>query len=279
MSDLYFSEDDIDRLIVEDLPYGDLTTRALGIGQQIGRMTFRTRHPLVLCGAGIAARLITRLGGTVQSSLQDGSHLESGVEVLTATGPVASLQQAWKISQTVVDWASGIATATNAIVKAVQSVNPSVRVACARKAPPGTRKLAIAAVQCGGAEMHRNGLSETILIFPEHLIFMGENAIADAIAKARTQAPERTVVIEVATQSDAIAAAKAGAHVVQLEKFTPQDVRSVVLAVAGKCLIAAAGGIKADNAAHYAEAGAQILVTSAPYSAPPAEIKVEITHP
>ena len=54
---VYFSDDDIDRLIAEDLPYGDLTTRALGIGDQAGRIVFSARNPLVLAGAEVAARV------------------------------------------------------------------------------------------------------------------------------------------------------------------------------------------------------------------------------
>jgi len=275
---VYFSDADIDRLIAEDAPYGDVTTRALGIGGHKGRMTFVARHPLVLSGAAIAARMVERLGGRVLSVAADGGGMDAESLVLSADGAAASLHMAWKVAQTVVDWSSGIATATASIVTAAQSVSPHVRIAVARKAPPGTRKLAVAAVHDGGAEMHRCGLSETVLIFPEHRVFMGDNPIADAVAAARTQAPERMIVVEVTSPGDAISAAAAGAQVVQLEKLTPDEVRSVAGSIHGKCLIAAAGGIRADNAAQYAAAGADILVTSAPYAAVPAEIKVMITH-
>jgi molybdenum transport protein len=39
-------------------------------------------------------------------------------------------------------------------------------------------------------------------------------------------------------------------------------------------LVAAAGGVKASNAADYARAGADILVTSAPYAATPRDVSV-----
>ena len=39
-------------------------------------------------------------------------------------------------------------------------------------------------------------------------------------------------------------------------------------------LIAAAGGIRADNAAAYVAAGADLLVTSAPYAAPAKDVQV-----
>ncbi len=72
---------------------------------------------------------------------------------------------------------------------------------------------------------------------------------------------------------------KAGADVIQTEKFKPEAVASLYQALTGekaRPLIAAAGGINADNAALYAAAGADILVTSAPYWGKPADVSVTI---
>jgi molybdenum transport protein len=41
-------------------------------------------------------------------------------------------------------------------------------------------------------------------------------------------------------------------------------------------VIAAAGGVNAGNARAYVEAGANVLVTSAPYLAPPCDVAVTI---
>ena len=271
-----FTDDDIDRLIAEDISYGDLTTRVLSIGAQPGRMVFSCRHPLVVCGAAVAAGVVQKLGGTALFVHDDGVPVPMGTVVLEATGPAAALHAAWKVSQTLMEWACGVATSVAGIRLAAEEVSPHIRIACARKAPPGTRKLAVLAVHAGGGEMHRTGLSETILIFPEHLAFMGGDGLVRAIAAAKAKAPERTVVVEVKSEADAVLAAECGAHVVQLEKFSPDGVRRVADKIQGKCLIAAAGGIKVNNAAAYAASGANVLVTSAPYSALPAEIQVVI---
>lgn len=76
---------------------------------------------------------------------------------------------------------------------------------------------------------------------------------------------------------EALQAAEGGADVVQLEKFPPPDVARVVQALAGSAIrVAAAGGIHAGNAAAYAESGADVLVTSAPYHARPADVAVRL---
>ena len=127
--------------------------------------------------------------------------------------------------------------------------------------------------------MHRLGLSETILLFPEHRAFLPDG-MGHAVARLRAEAPERKIVVEVTEANAALDAAMAGADVLQLEKFTPaalRDVRSMLDRMAGpRPLLAAAGGITAANAAAYAEAGADVLVTSSPYAAPPRDVAVTI---
>jgi len=64
--------------------------------------------------------------------------------------------------------------------------------------------------------------------------------------------------------------ADAGAGIVQVDKMTPADVSQVAAAFARRAnrpLLAAAGGINAGNAAAYAAAGADVLMTSSPYYA------------
>lgn len=273
-------EADIDRLIAEDLPFGDLTTQVLGIASAPGRMSFAARHPLIVCGVEEAARILERLGAVARPAAGSGVSVAEGALLLEAIGPAGALHAGWKVAQTLLEWASGVASAVGAIRAAALSASPEVTVACARKAPPFSRRLAAKAVVAGGGQMHRLGLSETILIFPEHLAFFDGDALGEAIARARRHAPERTVVVEVTDAAQAARAAAAGADVIQLEKFPPEAVARVAASLAGlsagRPRLAAAGGIRAVNAAAYAAAGAQILVTSAPYSAPPAEVQVRI---
>jgi molybdenum transport protein len=104
--------------------------------------------------------------------------------------------------------------------------------------------------------------------------------LAVGIARLRAEAPERSIVVEATSAGDALVAAALGAHVVQLEKFAPEAVAQLVvrLQATGRSrpLIAAAGGVNAGNAAAYA-AGADVLVTSAPYAARPRDVQVRIT--
>ena len=69
-----------------------------------------------------------------------------------------------------------------------------------------------------------------------------------------------------------------GADILQQQMLVPDVLRRIKrsLSPTGRTRIAAAGGINSANAEHYARAGADILVTSAPYFAPPRDVAVTL---
>jgi len=277
---VYVPDADIDRLIAEDAGFGDLTTTALGIEDKTGVMRFAARHAMVACATEEAGRLLARLGTRVELAIHSGQSVEPGTLLLTAYGSTGGLHAGWKAAQTLVEWASGIASGVRAIVDAARTKRPDIVVACTRKAIPLTRGLSIKAVHAGGGVMHRTGLSDTILLFAEHRAFLPELDEVAIVARLRARAPERKLAVEVSSFDAALAYARAGADVLQLEKFPPDLVAQVVAAVAAlprRPLIVAAGGVNATNASSYAAAGADVLATSAPYAAPPRDVRVTLS--
>ncbi|WP_444464130.1 ModD protein [Rhodobacter capsulatus] len=265
-------------LIREDVPAGDLTTRSLGLASEAGELTMRARGAMTVACSEEAVRILQLLGAEAWIATASGRQVEGGEMLLFARGQVEALLAGWKVAQNLIEWASGLASSAAAIVAAAQAVNPAVTVACTRKSVPGTRALSLRAVTAGGATVHRTGLSDSVLLFAEHRVFGGEDALAAQISRLRATCPERKVVVEVADVAEALAAARAGAEVLQLEKFPPEQVAAVVAGLDPdwRGHIAAAGGITAANAAAYAAAGAQVLVTSAPFTAPPRDVAVWI---
>ncbi|WP_444461284.1 ModD protein [Rhodobacter capsulatus] len=265
-------------LIREDVPAGDLTTRSLGLAAEAGELTMRARGAMTVACSEEAVRILQLLGAEAWIATASGRQVEGGEMLLFARGQVEALLAGWKVAQNLIEWASGLASSATAIVAAARAVNPAVTVACTRKSVPGTRALSLRAVTVGGATVHRTGLSDSVLLFAEHRAFGGADALAAQIARLRASCPERKVVVEVADVAEALAAAQAGAEVLQLEKFPPEQVAAVVAGLGPdwRGHIAAAGGITAANAAAYAAAGAQVLVTSAPFTAPPRDVAVWI---
>ncbi len=269
----------LEALLHDDAPCGDATTFALGIGDCAGRMVFRARYEMVVCGSEEARRMGELRGlqatGAVVAS---GSRLAAGTEILTLAGPAGALHAVSKTAQTLMEYLSGIATAGADIVAAARSVNPAIAVACTRKNFPGTKAASIKAVLCSGASPHRLNLSETLLVFAAHRAFLGDEAPAMTIRRLRRQWPERSIVVEVGDEQEASLWQQAGADILQLERLPPEAVDRIrrALPPGAATRLAATGGITLANAPAYAQAGADLLVTSAPYFAAPRDVAVTL---
>jgi len=269
---------ELEALLREDVPMGDLTTEALGIADRPARMSFVARDEMVVAGLEIAAGLVRRAGGAAGTLVGDGVRVAAGTVLLEAMGRADTLHAAWKQSQTVVEILSGIASAARAMVEAANSDGRRVPVACTRKTLAGARRLQMGAARIGGCVAHRLGLSETVLVFAEHRAFLDE-PLAATVARLRARAPEKKLVIEVASADEAEAAAYAGFDVLQLEKCALPEVEEAVRrarAVSPTVMVAAAGGVTAANAGAHVAAGVDLLVTSWPYQAPPRDVKVTL---
>jgi len=269
------ADDELRRWLHEDAPHGDLTTRSLRIAAQPGRLSFAARGAMRVAAIEEAARVFELCGAEARVLAPSGGDAEAGQPLLQAWGDAGALLLAWKVAQTAVEAASGIASEAARIVRSLREAGFSQPLACTRKNWPGGRALAARGVWAGGAVMHRLGLSETLLVFPEHRLFLSPDLAA--LAAARQAQPEKKLVVEVGNDEDAFTVARLGADVLQLERFSPTALAALRerLHRAGlHPLIAPAGGVTAANALDYARAGADLLVSSAPYFAAPADVKV-----
>ncbi len=274
------SDEDIERFLNEDVPYGDLTTTLLEIGAAPGRMTFATRHETVICCTEEAARLLERVGCRVTSVEPSGTLLPAGRPFLAAEGEAGRLHAAWKAALNLLEAASGIATSTHTLVREARAANPEVEVVATRKVFPGTKSVAVKAVYAGGAVPHRLGLSESILVFAHHTAFLkGSDELWSRLPELHRKAKEKKVGVEVVDRESALAAAQAGADILQVDKMSPADLQDLVPLLrqaAPSLVIAAAGGINQNNAAAYAATGVDLLVTSSMYWGKPADIAVSM---
>lgn len=276
---LALSDPDLLDLLQEDAPYGNLTVDALAIGQRTGCTSFSVRDPMVICGIEEAARLLSLAGAEVNLYAESGQQAPAGTPLLSAKGYVSELFRAWKVAQSLVESLSGVSTLAHQLV---QQAGDS-RVACTRKHLPGIKALMVKAVRAGGAAMHRYGLSESIMVTAEHRGFMEPDELALYLDELQRQQPEKKIVVEVDELEAGLSLVRQGCQVIQLEKLSPAEVAQVVSAVdrsvsrGWRPVIAAAGGINPQNVAEYAAAGADVLVTSAPYFAKPRDVQVRFT--
>jgi molybdenum transport protein len=276
----YIPDSEIEHFIEEDVPYGDLTTHLLGIGDRLGKITYSTREETTLCCTEEAARLLNKLGAETIRMLPSGTFVSAGIEFLEAQGTAEVLHSGWKAALNLLEYASGVASRTARIVKAAQTANPGITVVTTRKSFPGTKKIVIKAIMAGGALPHRLGLSETILVFKQHTIFVGGlEEFLKVIPNLRSKAKETKIIVEADNVNEALQIANSGADVIQVDKAKPYELTELVKKIRlidPAVKISAAGGINEANVTQYAAAGVDIIVLSSVYFGKPTDIGVRI---
>lgn len=277
---LYFTDQEIDQLMTEDVPFFDLTTSLLKLENKPAKIQVTTRESTVVCCTEEVIKIFSKTGIQTTLFTPSGEHLSENVKFLEGEGLSGTLFTLSRTIENLLRYASGIATRTRLLVEKAQEANPGIVVSTTRKIIPYTRKIAIKAVKAGGATIHRFGLSESILVYKNHYNFLGglEN-LEKRIREQKVRAGGKSVTVEVNTPEDALRLAGTGIDVIQLDKFSPDDIgklRKEINKINPGIKLAAAGEIVLQNIRDYALSGADILVTSWPYHGEPADMTIQI---
>ena len=266
-------------MIREDVGLIDVTTVGLDIGAQNAKITFSTKEPIVLCGVEFADEMCRRAGLKTQTFKACGDRLDAKEVILVGYGRADVAHKAWKVSQNILEFLSGIATKTNRMIELAREVNPRIELLTTRKIFPRTKELALKGVYAGGGAHHRLGLYDSILVFEQHRVFFEDKDCFEVqFKKMKQKYGEKKIVVEVATFEEAGYFARLGADVLQCEKMSFPMLKTCVNLKTHfpNLLVSATGGIDEHNIADYAKTGVDFIVTSSPYHAKPADIKVMI---
>ena len=278
---IYFSDKELDDFLLEDIYRGDLTTHALGLEKVPAKIEFKRKNAGVVAGISVAERLLKKLGITPQVYVNEGEAVEAGALLLGAVDSADKLQQAWKVVQLVLEWSCGVAQYTAEMIANAKDINPHAAVACTRKSIPNTRKLATNAVLAVGGHIHRQGVSETLLVFTNHRNLLVEpNNWAYIVETLKREAPENKVTLEADNFTQFEQMIIASPDIIQLDKWSVEDVKAaldLIKAQGRNITLSVAGGVNKNNVADYAKLGINLFITSAPYYAAPEDIKVVIS--
>ncbi|NTU88932.1 MAG: ModD protein [Actinobacteria bacterium] len=277
---MYVPDRLVDSLILEDVPYIDLTTTVLGFNEEQGEMEYFTRQDCTLCCIEEGVAILKKLGLEILSHSKSGYEAKAGETFLVARGSAEALHAGWKVCLNLFDYYSAVATATQRFVETVHAKNPHMSVLTTRKSIPGTKPFMTKAILCGGAFPHRLGLSETVLVFEQHLEFIGGlNGFIEKFPEIKSKCCEKKIIVE-ASAKDAFTLAKAGVDGIQFDKASAEELNEIVpllREINPHITLLAAGGINASNVAEYAETGVDGLVTTSLFFVKPLDMSVRIT--
>jgi nicotinate-nucleotide pyrophosphorylase (carboxylating) len=190
-------------------------------------MDLVTRADGVVAGIPVAAAVfdIASEGAALITIVEvDGARVAHGDVLLTVTGTTRDLLLGERTALNLLCHLSGVATATRAWADALEGTRARVR--DTRKTTPGLRVLEKYAVRCGGGVNHRMSLSDAALVKDNHVVAAG--GVAQAFEAVREMWPGLSIEVEVDSLEELIEVLDAGADVVMLDNFVPEQMRVAV---------------------------------------------------
>jgi nicotinate-nucleotide pyrophosphorylase (carboxylating) len=258
----------------EDIGEGDLTTEATVAEGQRARGVLLAKQDLVVAGLDVCVTAFRLVDEAVawEPRRSEGERAAAGEVLGVLTGRARGLLTAERVALNFLQRLSGVATLTRRFVDAVAGTNARIR--DTRKTTPLLRFLEKHAVEVGGGVAHRSSLDAALLVKDNHVRLAG--SVGEATRRALAAAAGLPVEIEVDRLEQIEEALAAGAPMLLLDNFNPEDVRRAVAAIAGRAEIEVSGGVRLDNVRAYADAGPDYIAIGAiTHSAPAVDISLE----
>lgn len=271
--------------VAEDLDGGvDVTSAATVPAEQRSVLDLVARGTGVAAGVPVAAAVFDAVSegdAEIQVVTADGTRVSRGDVLLTARGRTRDLLTAERTALNLLCHLSGVATATRQWADALEGT--AARVRDTRKTTPGLRVLEKYAVRCGGGVNHRMSLSDAALVKDNHVVAAG--GVAAAFDKVRAMFPGLPVEVEVDSLQQLTEVLDAGADLVLLDNFVPDQMRLAVgiaeehaAAHGGKrALLEASGGLTLPDAAAVGATGVDYIAVGAlTHSAPVLDVGADL---
>jgi nicotinate-nucleotide pyrophosphorylase (carboxylating) len=276
-ADLSGLESLVERALAEDLGTGvDVTSVATVPFDAEGVADFVARADGVVAGLPVVRavlELVTDDSVVVVQKVADGTRVQAGEVVLSATALVRALLTGERTALNVLCHLSGVATLTRRWVDEVEGTG--ARILDTRKTNPGLRSLEKYAVRCGGGTNKRMGLYDAALVKDNHVVAAG--GVARAFTAVRSLFPDVDVQVECDTVAQVDEALAAGVTFLLLDNMSIDELTEAVRIASGRAELEATGGLTLDRARAVASTGVDYLSVGAlTHSAPVLDIGVDL---
>ena len=256
--------------LLEDAPWGDLTSQTLLPPDLALRVQLVAREAGVLCGEDIFTAAMTLTGPVdVRFRVHDGEHFAAGDVLADVSGPARAVLQAERVALNFTQRLCGIATLTAGYV--AETAGTKARIVDTRKTTPGLRLVERYAVRCGGGHNHRFSLSDAVLAKDNHLAALAQRAeqtsassLADQLRAAFASLPHTAhIEIEVDRLDQIETAIAAGTDTVLLDNFSTGELRQAVEQIAGRVRTEASGNMSLGRIREVASTGVDLISVGA----------------
>ena len=209
----------------EDVGDGDLTTELIP-EDVAARARVSARESCILCGSAWFSEVFRQIDASVMVSwhFSDGEEVAPETEICGLQGPARALLTGERTALNFLQTLSATATAARRYADAVAGTGATIL--DTRKTIPGLRDAQKYAVRCGGAQNHRHGLYDAILIKENHIAAAG--GLRRAVDASRQAAPSVLLEVEVENLAELREALACGVDRVLLDNFSLEEIWQAV---------------------------------------------------
>jgi len=259
-------EEKLRQILSEDIGQGDVTAQAIIPPNLTIKAVVIAKEDGVAAGLEETNVLAEYLGLKVDAKVADGEKIKNKQVLIEISGDARTTLSAERTMLNLLSRMSGIATATRLLTAKLEKVGSKAKIASTRKSAPGLLYFDKKAVTIGGGDPHRLHLDDMVLIKDNHLAIVG--GVEAAVKKAKANVSfSKKIEVEVTKVEDAVKAAKAGADIVMLDNFSPQQTKKAAETLEkagfGDVLLEVSGGITTENLLEYADAQVDIISVGA----------------
>ncbi|MES1912470.1 MAG: hypothetical protein MHM6MM_004740 [Cercozoa sp. M6MM] len=251
---------------------GDLTSLALIEESQRATADLIAKADGVVAGNDVFEAVFAQVSADccVEWHVREGDTISTGQTLARVRGPTRAILSAERVALNFLQRASGIATATHAMVQRMRHGSDTCALLDTRKTVPTLRALDKAAVRAGGGANHRFGLYDMMMIKDNHIDAAGgiSSAIEKAAAFLKSSALPVNIEVETRTLDEVREACrhKESVQRVMLDNMSPATMReavAVVRADAPDMEIEASGNISLSTVAEVAATGVDCISSGA----------------
>jgi len=256
----------VGRALLEDAPWGDITSESLIPADATAVAHLVARDGGVMAGSDVftAAFRLVDPSVRVELHITDGETFTPGQSLATVTGPARAVLTGERVGLNFVQRMAGIATHTAQYVAAVAGTG--AKIVDTRKTTPGLRPFEKHAVACGGGHNHRYSLSDAVMAKDNHLAILtrGGKDLTTELARVKAELGHTThLEVEVDRLDQIPPVLAAGVDTIMLDNFSIEDLRAGVDLIGGRCLIEASGGVNLNTVRAIAETGVDVISVGA----------------
>jgi nicotinate-nucleotide pyrophosphorylase (carboxylating) len=262
--------------IAEDIGSGDATSLALFPPHSMARAAIIAKEEGVIAGLPVAKAVFGKVDPYVKFSplVNDGTRVKPHDVLVNLEGKLLTLLSLERIILNFLQHLSGIATQAAAFVRAVQGTQAVIL--DSRKTTPGYRAMEKYAVRIGGAQNHRRGLYDMLMIKDNHI--QAVKSLPIAVKRARHSYPNLPLEVEVDSLEHLREALSLPVDRILLDNMDLPTIHEAVVIGKNRVPLEVSGGVTLDNVRPIAETGVNFISVGAlTHSAPALDLSLEIT--